>query len=122
MNGDVMNMLSSVMQDPKAMEKAISMARTLSSSGILDGFGAPEQQSEEPKANLAGSAVDTKEDILPSGAPSGNEGSKVSMNQRVALLLAIRPYLAKDKAEKLDRVVAILKVMGTLESSGIKLF
>ena len=120
MNGDVMNMLSSVMQDPKAMEKAISMARALSSSGILEGLGASDTSNNTQNAGTSESPQRIANDVLVPG--TSNEGHKISMEHRIALLLAIRPYLAKDKAEKLDFVVSILKVIGMIENSGIKLF
>jgi hypothetical protein len=44
------------------------------------------------------------------------------MNQRLALLSAIRPYLSHEKAKKLDSVIGILKLISTLENSGLKLF
>jgi len=120
MNGDVMNMLSSVMQDPKAMEKAISMARALSSSGILDGMGAPVKEDTPNNAVPNESAKSISDQIANTSAI--NAKGNVSMDQRLALLCAIRPYLAKDKAEKLDWVIGILKVISMMENSGIKLF
>ena len=122
MNGDVMNMLSSIMQDPKAMEKAMSMANMLASSGILEGM---QSQNEEPKETKDTGAPNNIQSSLPqkSGSEHGqNAKGQVSMNDRLALLCAIRPYLKEDKAEKLDSVIRILKIVGTLENSGIKLF
>lgn len=120
MNGDVMNMLSSIMQDPKAMEKAMSMANMLASSGILEGM---QSKNEEPKETNDTGALNNILSSLPQkdeSAPSHK--GQVSMNDRLALLCAIRPYLKEDKAEKLDSVIRILKIVGALENSGIKLF
>lgn len=108
MNADVMNMLSSVLQDPDAMEKAMSMANMLASSGMLD---AVQAKNDEP------SSTETKAETT---APKSN--GQISMNERIALLLAIRPYLKSDKAQKLDSVIRILKIVGTIEKSGVKLF
>lgn len=121
MNGDVMNMLSSIMQDPAAMEKAISMARALSSSGILEGI---KNDVSENKADNG--ELDLKS-ILGSNTSKSEEsrsqdGKKISQNERIALLLAIRPYLSSDNAKKLDNVIHVLKIVGAIEKSGIKLF
>lgn len=108
MNADVMNMLSSVLQDPDAMEKAMSMANMLASSGILD---AVQAKNDEP------SSTETKAETT-----ATKSNGQISMNERIALLLAIRPYLKSDKAQKLDSVIRILKIVGTIEKSGVKLF
>ena len=122
MNGDVMNMLSSIMQDPKAMEKAMSMANMLASSGILEGM---QGKNEEANKTPGGDALNNILSSLPqkSGEKSEKSGKEqISMNDRLALLCAIRPYLKEDKAQRLDSVIRILKLVGTLEKSGIKLF
>ena len=126
MNGDVMNMLSSIMQDPKAMEKAMSMANMLASSGMLDGLlNKNEEQKEAPTQSVDSNALKDIISSLPSNegedVPSKSKG-QISTNERLALLCAIRPYLKDDKAQKLDSVIRIMKIVGTLEKSGIKLF
>ena len=124
---DAMNVLSTIMQDPEAMKKAMSIASMLSSSGALDGILSKAAESDpqnseksEPKAlpPQIGEGERPKEQV--SSISNGN--NRVSMEQRLALLEAIRPYLSKDKASKLDSVIGILRLVSTLESSGIKLF
>lgn len=132
MNGDVMSILSSIMQDPAAMEKAMSMASMLSSSGILDGaLNNSEKPKEAPKEaqNKEGVADESGlKDLLSSMSSSKDSGSSgkskgaISMGERLALLLAIKPYLSEDKASKLESVIRILKIVSALEKSGIKLF
>ena len=129
MNGDVMGVLSSIMQDPKAMEQARSLARMLSLSGAVDGIS--ENNSHDPSHNTDsdGATADAKnaEKLLSAISSDASEssvsrGSRVTMNERLALLSAIRPYLAPEKAQKLDSVIKILKIVSTLEKSGINLF
>ena len=116
MNNDISGMLSSILSDPKAMEKAVSLANMLSSSGALEGIlGSAQGTDQKPHAVNV-------EDVATLEKRSDRGRSSVSMNDRIALLLAIRPYLSKEKADKLDSVVRILKIVGTIESSGIKLF
>ena len=121
---DAMNILSSVMQDPEAMKKAMAIAGMLSSSGALDGVMknvSGEASSNSDKSEENASVTANIGEISPK-IPSANAGGKVSMNQRLALLSAIKPYLSPDKAKKLDSIIGILKLIGTIEENGLKLF
>ena len=121
---DAMNILSSVMQDPEAMKKAMAIAGMLSSSGALDGVMknvSGEASSNSDKSEENASVTANIGEISPK-IPSAHAGGKVSMNQRLALLSAIKPYLSSDKAKKLDSIIGILKLIGTIEENGLKLF
>jgi hypothetical protein len=130
---DAMNILSSVMQDPEAMKKAMNIASVLSSSGALDGLMknvSGESSSEKATEGVLANTEKHSENGSPSNPHSElpfhqtptNAHSSVLMNQRLALLSAIHPYLSHEKAKKLDSVIGILKLIGTLENSGLKLF
>ena len=138
MNNDIGEMLSSVLSDPKALEKAATIANMLSSSGMLsdlmsgiskedppiDTVPFQNQKSEHRDASRdvpRNVADDIVRNISPRSVERESTARGASMNDRVALLRAMRPFLPPERAQKLDSIIRLMGIIGVLEKSLPKL-
>ena len=146
MNGNISNMgdmgsvIAKMLEDPEALGKVMSLAGTLSSSGLLGGLGIgdnsdnssePKQQAFQETGNTVneGSKYEIKNtasDPIGSNIPKKHENHenhenhghsyrKIKSCDRIRLLEAMRPFLSDEKRDKLDIVI---KIIGLADAAG----
>ena len=106
MDGDIGQMIQSVLSDPQQMEKLTAMAQSLM-GGETRPAAAPEP---EPSTVSVSAAAPFSEAKLLS-AISGMMGQKGEQSRSAALLSAMRPYMRPEKQEKLDRAMQIARMV-----------
>ena len=129
--GDMGSMIAKMLEDPEALGKVMSIAGTLSSSGILNGLSLGENSEKESSGEET--ANDSREENAVStyqtqGQGQTNEGvppkqslpqssprRKVKSCDRIRLLEAMRPFLSDDKRDKLD---VVIKIIGLADAAG----
>lgn len=106
MDGDIGQMLQSVLNDPEQMGKITAMAQSL-----MGGEAKPDTpQAPEPAAASVSTAAPFSEAKLLS-AIAGMMGQKNEQSRSAALLSAMRPYMRPEKQEKLDRAMQIARMV-----------
>ena len=103
MDGNLSEMLSSVLSDPDAMKKLMGVAQNFmgsAESGEDKKSVAAEQNREEEKEQ-------TEEVRSARRFPIDT----ASNNERIALIAALRPYLSPERKEIADSLIKMLKMM-----------
>ena len=135
--GDMGSVIAKMLEDPEALGKVMSLAGTLSSSGLLGGLGIgdnsesrsePKQQAFQETNNTAhdGSKYEVKkttQNPLESSLPKNHENHenhghsyrKIKSCDRIRLLEAMRPFLSDEKRDKLD---VVIKIIGLADAAG----
>lgn len=136
--GDMGSMIAKMLEDPEALGKVMSIAGTLSSSGILNGLSLGAVSGDKEVSDDAESAQSNTHQALPSyeekQAPClNNERSdrdhiddkgiknhthtarRVKACDRIRLLEAMRPFLSDEKRDKLD---VVIKIIGLADAAG----
>ena len=103
MDGDIGQLLQSVLSDPQQMEKLTAMAQSLmgGESAVTPptpASGPPSVSAPPPEAKLL-------------SAVTGMLGQKGEQSRSAALLSAMRPYMRPEKQEKLDRAMQIARMV-----------
>ena len=106
MDGDIGQMLQSVLSDPEQMQKITAMAQNL--MGGETKTEAP-PVSEPITAPVSAAAPFSEAKLL--SAISGMMGQKGEQSRSAALLNAMRPYMRPEKQEKLDRAMQIARMV-----------
>lgn len=106
MDGDIGQMLQSVLGDPEQIRKITAMAQSLMSSETEPGTSSIPEPVTSPGKTL-GSGSEAK--LL--SALSGMMGQKGEQSRSAALLSAMRPYMRPEKQEKLDRAMQIARMV-----------
>ena len=107
MDGDIGEMLRSVMSDPEQMAQIASVARSL--------MGGEEAQAQAPPPPAAESGPPRTEPPVP-GADrllsllGKSLSGKGETARSAALLTTMRPYMKPEKQEKLDRAMQIARM------------
>lgn len=106
MDGDIGQMLQSVLSDPEQMQKITAMAQNL-----MGGETKPEEptMAESVTAPVSAAAPFSEAKLL--SAISGMMGQKGEQSRSAALLSAMRPYMRPEKQEKLDRAMQIARMV-----------
>ena len=99
---DLAEKLQSVLSDPESMEKILSLA-----GGMLD-HGAPAAPAALPGAAETASLQELARFV--------GQGGK----ERKALLAALRPYLKREKQERLDQILFFLSALEMLSNLPVK--
>ena len=94
---DLSEKLSSLLNDPEGMERIKSMAQNL--------LGSKTEQSPSPEANDLDIDIGALSGILKKMKGAGSNDS------RIALLLALKPNLSKEKQVKVDSAIKILRLL-----------
>ncbi len=144
MNGNISNMgdmgsvIAKMLEDPEALGKVMSLAGTLSSSGLLGGLGIgdnsdnssePKQQAFQETSNTVNESSNkyevknTASNPLESNIPKNRENHenhghsyrKIKSCDRIRLLEAMRPFLSDEKRDKLD---VVIKIIGLADAAG----
>ncbi len=88
--------ISSLLSDPEGMSRLKSMAESLFGSE-----GAPPAKAAEPSLPIDPAAISRIATLL---KPSGED-------DRIRLLLALRPHLTPDKPHRLDSAVKMIRLL-----------
>ncbi len=139
--GDMGSMIAKMLEDPEALGKVMSIAGTLSSSGILNGLSMGENTADKEISdkealrdthNAEGDNIRSEvkeahsentektyhnqnqisESSLKRQSPSYR---KVKSGDRIRLLEAMRPFLSDEKRDKLD---VVIKIIGLADAAG----
>jgi hypothetical protein len=120
MDGDLGNMLQSVLSDPAQMEKIAQMAK-----GLMGSMGQPSPPSAQETSPVQETSPAQETDAVPMSPVSGvseadsrlisSLGKMFSGSQEksrsTALLMAMRPYMRPEKQEKLDHAMKIAQMV-----------
>lgn len=125
-------MLGRVLQNPDALSSIMKIAQGLRNGG--DQKTAPPQQSREPQQQVQDEPQDTEQNDREENAQESNDISNVNLlnsfgpqlsrlfkhdENRSHLLVALKPYLGKNRREKVDSILNILQLMELADSSGL---
>ena len=136
--GDMGSMIAKMLEDPEALGKVMSLAGTLSSSGLFGGLSTGDnvESRSEPKAQAfqeTNNSVNdssnkyevkkTTQNPLEANLPKNRENHenhghsyrKIKSSDRIRLLEAMRPFLADEKRDKLD---VVIKIIGLADAAG----
>jgi hypothetical protein len=111
MDGDLGQMLQSVLSDPEQVEKLGQMAKSLMGSLEPPREAAQQEGVSSPPAqpSAAGGLSNADGQMLSS---LGKLFSTKETNSRsTALLMAMRPYMCPEKQEKLDKAIKIAQMV-----------
>ena len=111
-NNSLENKLMSILSDPGAMSAITSLVKGLNiGSGIAqkDKAEAPVVSEAVPAGSFDKSDHEAPGPIAP--ALAHHHGGPEFNNRSLALLLALKPFLSCERAQKLDVLTQILKVM-----------
>ena len=93
---DISEKLSAILNDPEGMEKIKKMAENM--------LGTNEDKNEEPLGEMG-------IDLSTFTRAIGLLKNQKHENERVKLLLALKPHLSLEKRERVDTAVKILKLL-----------
>ncbi|MBE6608835.1 MAG: hypothetical protein E7633_09810 [Ruminococcaceae bacterium] len=130
--GDMGSMIAKMLEDPEALGKVMSLAGTLSSSGLLSGLSFGESdvnknETEKKTFEESGNAsVENSEQegrktnqnkFVEESVTKNHTAShrKVKSSDRIRLLEAMRPFLSDEKRDKLD---VVIKILGLADAAG----
>ena len=104
--------LNQILGDPQAMEQIMALAQSLSGKGQEHGDPSPEQDSPQPEAENASplsalSGLDPR--LLQLGMGLLSEYSAQD-DRKTALLEALKPFLKRERQEKIDQAVRIARL------------
>lgn len=99
MDGEIGDLLQSVLSDPEQMGKIASMAQSLMGGA-----------SDAPQEAPAVPAAKPKNEAKLLSALTGMLGGRGEQTRSTALLAAMRPYMKPEKQEKLDRAMQAAKL------------
>ena len=108
MDGDLSSMLSGILNNPQEMEKLKSMANNLfGGDGNLSSAPPPPQNSPSVFGDVSPDDIAGIMKIV--GALKNN-----ASDQRVSLLVSLRPHLSEKRQKRVDDAVRILRLISLL--------
>lgn len=96
MDGNISEILKSVLDDPGAMKKLMGVAE-----GLVGG----------------GEAVSRSDDPSPPSPPPEKKGP--GSDERIALISALRPYLSEERRQTADGLIKMLKMLRLADIDGL---
>ena len=109
---DLEKKLAGILSDPGAMSSIMSIVKGLGANNLQNNNTKIEPENTEVEAF----APTFNDNISPVSAFSKPHGHKNGFeNRSIGLLLAIKPFLSHEKAQKLDMITQILKVVSLTE-------
>jgi hypothetical protein len=106
-HSDLSNMLNKVISNPEAMQKIIKLA------GEMKGASAGDDDAEGDKAVSAANLIE-KADGHNTYSEHDNKDKHKSDEEeenRIKLLIALKPYLNEERREKADMIIRLLKLL-----------
>lgn len=137
-SSDLSSALGKLLDDPEALKSAMKLASELKNSGALSGlFGEKNEKNEkneykenEEEYRREESAYTERKEEKAGEKPQRDdfryenaEGSGTHRENRDAdrreLLRALRPYMSRERQERIDTVLRILSLLETAEKLGL---
>lgn len=139
---DLSGVLGKLLENPEALKSAMAIASNLKKSGFLDGLTASESGTGEKnneKSGSEGQMVDRQLPPVLSGEYRNNEnayteqkdaGDRFSKRSsdggrrqsesahRKQLLMALRPYMSRERQERIDMILKILRLLELADQLG----
>lgn len=109
MDGNISEMLQSVLSDPETMKKLMNVA-----GGIMGG-NSPSEASPVSAGQSSSDEVEESSDI--GAAATSLKGlfsdsvGKPGNDERIALVKAIRPYLSESRRQTADGILNLMKIL-----------
>ncbi|MCR4614547.1 MAG: hypothetical protein K5756_00140 [Clostridiales bacterium] len=108
--GELEDKINSILSSPEEMEKIMGLARSLSESGLGDSIqkndeGKPDPPGMDPSSLFGG--VDPK--MLGMMRRLMGASNRLS-NEKTAVLRSIKPFLKKERREKLERASELARI------------
>ena len=106
-NDEMKNKIEAVLSNPEMMQKVMGIARSLGGGASPATQKNDERQKAEPEtvaANLDTSVLTGLAGLI------GTSGPKKSDDPKLALLLALRPYLNSQRQERVDKLMKMLSM------------
>ena len=133
-NADFSSVLQKLLEDPDMLTRAMETAGKLKDSGLLDGLLPSDGKTETPRdteapASSAQGAYARRESAyiedksgkdrlpVPGNAASDEEARKAK--QRKELLSAVRPFMSRERQERIDGILKILQLLELMQQFGI---
>ena len=110
MDGDLGQMLQSVLSDPEQMARITQMAQGLMGQGQATAETAPAGPPAPPAPSAAGGTGFSQPDAGVLSALVRSFAPNAGKSRSTALLMAMRPYMKPEKQEKLDRAMRIAQM------------
>ena len=107
MNGDINEILKSVLQNPEAISGVMKLAQGMMNNVKDSGAEIKNDNSDRQRDNGSeNDGMDKIKSVLPS-LPS----SFAYDEDRVRLLKALRPYLGENRRKKIDNIISIMTLL-----------
>lgn len=121
MNGqfDSSDILKSALANPEMLAKAMSVAKELASSGALSGIMGNMQNdsvNSEKAAHDKPKNDFSEKDSECEKTPKPPKSDDITDKDRIRLLEALKPYVKPDKRDKLETVINLMGLLGTLKT------
>ncbi len=137
---DLSAAIGKLLENPEALKSAMEMASNLKKSGFFDQFSANQKTGEEKtekkdeaeeqtseKRNFPSflgeyrkdeNAYTEKNNAENRTSTHGGDGYRAGSAQRKQLLMALRPYMSRERQERIDTVLKILRLLELAEQLG----
>lgn len=104
---DLSNMLNKVISNPEAMQKIIKLA------GEMKGASAGDDDAEGDKAESAANLIEKADGHYTHSEHDHKDKHKSDDEEenRIKLLIALKPYLNEERREKADLIIRLLKLL-----------
>jgi hypothetical protein len=115
--------LNTVLSDPESMAKIAALAKSFAASppgskpNSTPPMGAAEEKSTLPALSPEGGENPLKEMLKTPAIARALELLGDGSRERIALLLAMRPFVREEKKEKLDHIIQTMKMLDLISSA-----
>lgn len=113
MDNDFSEKLGSLLSDQAALAKIASLAGSLG----LSGAPAQPQEAKNPHGNEKNCEACPAKELLPCGGAPCPVAAKESVSEAAqsiaqsrALLVALKPYLSRERCERIDKILGMMKI------------
>ncbi len=117
-NNDISGALSKMLEDPEALAKAMSIAKSLMGN-MPDAVSPDTVQSNGSENSAVNVSAQTNEEKISADSSAGPSIAAIAQvlganggkgDPRCALLYALKPYMGHGRAEKIDTLVNMLRL------------
>ena len=131
-NADLSAVLQKLLEDPEMLGRAMETAGKLKGSGLLDGLLSSEsntgtaREDEAPAPSPQGAYTRREsayiegksgKDLLPIKDAASGEAARMA-KERKELLAAVRPFMSRERQERIDGILKILRLLELMQQLG----
>lgn len=109
---DLSGRLNEILSDPESMAKIAALAKSFSARSSQESAAPPDEPPQAEEMREAPAAPDP--DPLSLLPPGLIRDLTRHSGERAELLRAVRPFLERERQEKLDRILSLLKTLDLL--------